>query len=122
MAPIADSEIPLGPFFVIPVRVVMKIRGKFHTTKLLVGSIGLFLDRIPKQRRRNERLNAHDFIPIIDGSLDPELAHRISEDLPLLSETAVAGGAAFIPPTRYQHLRRHGPSWETERGDPGPYS
>src|SRR5207249_9196111 len=92
MAPIADSEIPLGPFFVIPVRVVMKIRGKFHTTKLLVGCIGLFLDGIPKQRRRNERLNAHDFIPIIDGSLDPELAHRISEDLPLLSETAVAGG------------------------------
>src|SRR5213080_478830 len=107
MAPIANSEIPLGPFFVIPVRVVVKIRGKFHTAKLLVGSIGLFLDGIPKQRRWNERLNAHDFIPIVDGSLNPKLAHRISEDLSLLSETAVAGGAAFIALKRYQVLRRH---------------
>ena len=118
MAPIADSEIPLGPFFVIPVRVVMKIRGKFHTAKLLVGSIGLFLDGIPKQRRRNECLNAHDFIPIIDGPLDPELADRISEDLPLLSETALAGRAAFIPLKRYQVLRRHRTFEETVRVEP----
>src|SRR5207247_10055393 len=107
MAPIADSEIPLGPFFVIPVRVVMKIRGKFHTTKLLVGSIGLFLDGIPKQRRRNERLHAHDFIPIIDASLDRELAHPISEYLHLLSEPAVAGGAAVLPLKRYKPLTRY---------------
>src|SRR5437870_11961222 len=102
MAPIADSEIPLGPFFVIPVRVVMKIRGKFHTTKLLVGSIGLFLDGIPKQRRRNVRLNAYDLIPIIHGSLDLELGDRIGEDLALLSKTAVKGGSASIPRKRYR--------------------
>src|SRR5436309_6900415 len=95
MAPIADSEVPLGPFFVIPVRVVMKIRRKFHTAKLLVGSIGLLLDGIPKQRRWNERLNAHDFIPIVDASLNPKLAHRISEDLSLLSEPRIP---SFVRP------------------------
>src|SRR5690242_8082780 len=118
MPPVADSEISLGPLFVIPVRVVMKIRGKFHTTKLLVGAIGLFLDGVPKQRRRKERLNAHDLIPLIDGSLDPELAHRISKDLPLLSETAVAGGTAFVALERHQVLRRHRTFEETVGVEP----
>src|SRR5207237_4242775 len=45
VASIRDAEVPLRPFFMVPVRVVMKIGWKLHTTKLLVGAVGFFLDR-----------------------------------------------------------------------------
>ena len=90
VAPIADAEVPLRSFFMIPVRVVMKIGGKLHTTELLVAAIRLFLDGVSQQGGRNKRLDAYDFILIVDRALDPKLSHRICEDVPLLSETAFA--------------------------------
>src|SRR5262245_21044696 len=89
----------------------MKIRRKFHTAKLLIAAVGLFLDGVSQEGRGNKRLDADDFILIVDGSLDPELSHRIRENVPPLSTAFVA----FEP---HQVLCRHGSLEKTVRVEP----
>src|SRR5438128_5673498 len=86
-----------------------------HTTELLVAAVRLVLDGVSQEGVGNKRLDAYNFILIVDRALDAKLSHRISEDVPLLSETAFAGRAAFIAFKPHQVLRRHGPLEETVR-------
>src|SRR5213593_309492 len=95
----------------IPVRVVMKIGGKLHAAELLVAAISFFLDCVSQEGRGNKGLNAYDFVPVVDRALDPELSHRISENVPVLSSALIA-----IKP--YQVLRSHRALEKTVRVEP----
>ena len=75
VAAIPDAEEPLRPFFMIPVRVVMKIGGEPHAPELLVVSVRLFLHRVAQEGSRDERLDPDNAIRLrIDRGLDAELS------------------------------------------------